>query len=194
MINLPPSEDESGEEPGVEPISRSQRKREAEEITQLGQLISELPDSDLEKIPLDERVGHAVDELRKIRSFGARKRQLHYLGKVLRKSDLEPIRAALKAIQMSAKAETQLLHVMEQWRDRLLGEGDPALSEFLQQYPRADRQQLRQIVRNHNKEVEQKKIRQASNSAPEHQKNAATKSSREIFKLIRATLTDAAEE
>lgn len=193
MIDLSTSEEESGEEPGFEPISRSQRKREAEEITQLGQHISELPASDLEKIPLDERVAHAVHELRKMRSFGARKRQLHYLGKVLRKAELEPIRAALKAIQMSAKAETQLLHVMEQWRDRLLGEGDPALAEFLQQYPAADRQQLRQLVRNHDKEVAQKKSKHASNSAPENQKTT-TKSAREIFKLIRTTLTDATGE
>ena len=158
----------------VEEVSRSQRKREADEITRLGQNISELGAADLDRIPLDESVRDAVDKLRKITSFGAKKRQLLYLGKLMRATDLEPVYAALNAIRLSANTETQRFHVMEQWRDRLIDGNDDALAEFLTQYPNADRQRMRQLIRNSQREKSQ---------------NKPPKSARELFKLLRTSLT-----
>ncbi len=187
-----PTEDQSDE-----PISRSQRKREAEQITRLGERISGLSENDLRKLPLDERVRAAVDELRKIRSFGARKRQLHYLGKVLRNAELAPIHAALKAIQLSANAETRLLHASEKWRDRLLTEGNSAIEAFLQDYPDSDRQQIRQLVRNHGREsarASHDRCASVDAHASAGTQHGGTKAAREIFKLIRTTLTQAADQ
>lgn len=159
--------------------SRSQLKRDAEEITQLGQTISELSASDLAKIPLEERAADAVHQLRKIRSFGARKRQLHYLGKILRNSELRPIRDALETIQLESQLQNKQFHDAEHWRDLLLNEGQPALQDFLSKYPLADRQRLRQLLRNHHKET---------NSAA-NGKTPSSKAAREIFKLIRNAIS-----
>ncbi len=172
-----PPEDTNDE--SLEPPSKSQLKREADEITQLGKLLGELNAPDLAKIPLDEAIADAVHELRRIRSFVARKRQLHYLGKLLRKSDVTPIRTALQAIQLESQAQNKHFHTAEHWRDQLL-EDSQALQTFIGAYPAVDRQRLRQLIRNHQRETEQV----AAGKTP------SKKAAREIFKLVRDAISE----
>lgn len=153
--------------------SKSQRKREADRITQLGKTISELGEPDIRKLGLDDDVLDAVMALRKINSRGAGKRQRLYLGKLLRSRDLNPIEAALQTLQQSANNATRQFHELEQWRDRLINDGNTALSAFIQQYPESDRQRLRQLIRNARQETEQ---------------NKPPKFSRELFRLLRETV------
>jgi len=136
----------------LEEVSRSQRKREADAIRDLGARLAELRGSELAKIPLPDDIVSAIEELNRIKANGARKRQLGFLAKKLRQIDTAPIDAALEAIRQSARANTKSLHMIENWRDRLLGDiaGESekqALTAFLDQYLEADRQQFRHLQR-----------------------------------------------
>ena len=101
---------------------------------------------------------------------GARRRQLQFIGKLMRDIDPEPIQQYFEAQRQKARQQVQIHHDLEHWRDRLIDEGDPAVESFLQEHPQADRQHLRQLVRQAKKE-------QAQNKPP--------KSSRALFRYIR---------
>lgn len=151
-------------------ISKSQLKRESHAMSDLGRTLVELPQHKLNKIPLEEDLKEAIALARRIKERGGHKRQLQYVGKLLRITDAEPILAALHQLEIEHAQENARLHRLEQWRDRLLKEGDSALGELLAQQPDADRQQLRQLLRNAQKEREQ---------------NKPPKSARELFKFLR---------
>lgn len=151
-------------------ISKSQLKRESHALTDLGKELVELHQNKLDKIPLDEKLQDAIALVHRVKARGGRKRQLQYIGKLLRTADIEPILAAMDGLKLEDAQENARLHRLEQWRDRLLEEGDTALSELLSQYPDADRQHLRQLLRNAQKE-------QSQNKPP--------KSARELFKYLR---------
>jgi len=130
------------------PPSKSQRKRDMHAQFDLGKVLVELPTSQLKKLSLDESLYDAIDICKTIRQHGARKRQHKLISKLLSDADTAAIQDAVddfKAPQREAIAE---LHAIEDWRDRLIAEDDVALTEFIGQYPSADRQQLRQILRN----------------------------------------------
>lgn len=151
-------------------ISKSQLKRESHALTDLGKELVELHQNKLDKIPLDEKLQDAIALVHRVKARGGRKRQLQYIGKLLRTADIEPILAAMDGLKLEDAQENARLHRLEQWRDRLLEEGDTALSELLSQHPDADRQHLRQLLRNAQKE-------QSQNKPP--------KSARELFKYLR---------
>jgi ribosome-associated protein len=151
-------------------ISKSQLKRESHAMSDLGRTLVELPQHKLNKIPLEEDLKEAITLARRIKERGGHKRQLQYIGKLLRIADAEPILAALHKLEIEHAQENARLHRLEQWRDRLLKEGDSALGELLAQQPDADRQQLRQLLRSAQKEREQ---------------NKPPKSARELFKFLR---------
>ncbi len=150
--------------------SKSQLKRDSHALQDLGEALVELPAAQLAKMPLWEELREAVNLARRISQRGGRKRQLKYIGKLLRSGDPEPIREALAALEQTSAEETARHHLAERWRTRLLEEGDPALAEFLDQYPDVDRQQLRQLVRNAQSE-------QARGKPPRF--------FRELFRLVR---------
>lgn len=142
--------------------SKSQLKREAHAVRELGEELAALGAAERARVPLPEDVVDAIDELNRTTKNGARKRQLGWLAKRMRKIDIEPIEAALESIRQSARANTQTLHLVEQWRDRLLGEDTSAnpkqaLTDFLDKYPHADAQQLRQLQRSAGKEKSDRK-------------------------------------
>jgi ribosome-associated protein len=83
--------------------------------------------------------------------FGAQNRQKQYIGKIMRQIDPEPIRQALATFDREGVADKQVHKLTEQWRERLLGEGDTALQDFIEQYPATDSQRLRQIMRKYGK-------------------------------------------
>lgn len=123
--------------------SRSERKREAERLQHLGQRITELKPSDLALIPLPEDMITAISTYRKINSFEARRRQLQFIGKLMRRTDSEPILEALDKLDGSSAAARYEFHQLELWRERLM-EDPQALTDYLTEHPTADRQRLRQ--------------------------------------------------
>ena len=130
--------------------SRSQERREALAVLDLAKRLVELSDAQLAHLALDDDLHAEVLAARRITQQIARKRQTQFLAKQLRKraEALEPIRAALEHDKDQSRRETAALHRIEQWRDRLLDGGDEALTQLLAEFPQADRQQLRQLVRN----------------------------------------------
>jgi len=127
--------------------SKTQRKNEALALTDLGRRLVELKPQQLAAIPLPEDVARAVRDARAFNSHGARKRQLQYLGKLLRQIDVGAIQAALDRALAPGRHEAALAKQAEHWREQLLTQGDEALSEFLAACPQADRQHLRQLMR-----------------------------------------------
>lgn len=149
--------------------SKTKLKAEADAQQALGVRLSELPKDKLEKLNLPEDVLAAVLETKKITANGAIRRQRQYLGRLMREIDTAPIVDQLARWDGKHTAENAYFHGLERWRERLIN--DPkAISEFISQYPLVDIQQLRNLVRNAQKEL-------AANKPP--------KSSREIFKIIR---------
>lgn len=137
----------------AEEVSKSQRKRDMHALQELGQQLVELPKDLFEKITLEENLHDAIVAARNIRQHGARKRQLQYIGKIMRSIDAKPILEQLNTIRGHSNQATQALHNIERWRDRLLKEGDNALEELVKQHQQADRQYLRQLLRNAQKET-----------------------------------------
>ena len=137
--------------------SKTQVKKELQEITELGERLLEIRPSLLEKLPLSELCLKAIREGQKIHHHTGKKRQIKYIGKLLRDEDLDGIRAELAIADQYHQLEVRKQHLLEQWRDRLMAEGDQATFELLQLEPALDRQQLRQLVRNAQKEQEHNK-------------------------------------
>jgi len=139
--------------------SKSQRKRDSRSLRTLGETLVELPAGRLDSLPLGEALIEAIALYRRIPSHGARKRQLGFIAKLLRATDPEPIEAALQRFQQQDRQSVAHFHHLEQWRDRLLEEGDTAIDELLEQFPAADRQHLRQLVRQARKDQAGQKTR-----------------------------------
>jgi len=126
-------------------ISKTERKRRAQKLHKLSETLSELSPSQLNKIPLPESLSDAFQSLRKTHSNGARKRQLQYIGKLMRMVETENIERALADITQATLLDTRRFHQLEDWRKRLLC-ADEAFSEFLNQYPSTNRNELRKLI------------------------------------------------
>lgn len=154
------------------PPSKSQRKRDVEALQKLGRELTELSKDQLKKMDLPEKLLIAVQEYQRITSHGAMRRQMQFIGKVMREIEDEDVDAivehlaAMRGESATAKAE---FHAIERWRARLL-EDDGAVTEWLDAHPGSDAQQLRQLIRNARREAELGK---------------PPKSSRELFRLLR---------
>lgn len=155
--------------------SKSQIKREMHALQELGASLVKLSNKDLAKIPMPDELAEAIAEAHSIRSKLALKRQTQYIGKLMRGLDAEPIQQALDAIRQCGQQSTAQFHAVEQWRDRIINEGQKALDEFVGLHPEADRQQLRQLMLNAAKEAKQDK---------------PPKSARSLFKLLRELMGD----
>jgi ribosome-associated protein len=136
--------------------SKSQIKREMEELQKLGAKLIDLSETQLQRIPMGERLDKAVREARTMKHREGRRRQLQFIGKLMRDSDSEAIRKAYERASSTGQEHTKILHLSEQWREKLLNQPD-ALEKFLAEYPSADRQHLRQLIRNAQKEQSQNK-------------------------------------
>lgn len=145
--------DDDFDESEEEAPSKSQRKRDMHALQALGEALVDLPLDQFNKIDLPEDLRTAIMEARHIRQRGARKRQMQYVGRLMRNVDAEPIREHLDTLLGRSRQAAQQLHHIERWRDRLLAEGDAALEELLQLHPQADIQNLRQLVRTAHKET-----------------------------------------
>ncbi|MGQ4661434.1 ribosome biogenesis factor YjgA [Lysobacter sp. F6437] len=153
--------------------SRSQQRRDALEVLSLGQQLVALTETQLARLPVPEALLPHIRDARRITSHIAHKRQLAFLAKQMRREDdevLEAIRDALDEKGDAARREVAAMHRVEAWRDRLLAEGDEALAELIEQYPDADRQGLRQLVRN---------------TLEERKRNKPPRAFRELFRQLR---------
>ena len=128
-------------------ISKSQRKRESQALRQLGESLVKLPAKQLDKIPLETDLRDAIDLCRRINSHSARKRQLGFIGKLLRNTEIDDIQTALEKLQQQDRQAVQQFHQLEQLRDQLIEHGDDALHLITDKHPHVDRQHLRQLIR-----------------------------------------------
>lgn len=165
--------EETGDLQEEEIISKSQRKRDAEAAQQLGKDILGLSQEAQNSMELPESLSKALDDARRIKKNSALKRQLQYIGKLMRSIELEPIKEQYLKLTNHYDKDIKFLHTLEKWRDRLLTEGDKALEDLLNEAPNADRQHLRQLIRQSMKET---------------QLNKPPKSAREIFKYLKTLL------
>jgi ribosome-associated protein len=160
--------------------SKTRIKQQMEELRDLGQVIVELADSRVKQLPMTERLTEAVMICRKITAHGGRKRQLQYIGKLLRdepEENMLAIRGKLAAFSGASNTENARFHALERWRDRLIAQ-DEAIDAFMRSYPAAPLQRVRQLSRQARKDAEAGK---------------SPKSARELFKLIREVAEGAGE-
>src|SRR3972149_4405780 len=125
--------------------SKSQRKREMQALQKTGARLVELNADQLAQIELPERLLEAILEAQRIRDFEGRRRQMQYIGKLMREVDPAPIRGKLEQWHGVARAHTASQHLAERWRGRLLDDDD-ALALFANEYPGSDLQRLRSLV------------------------------------------------
>jgi len=133
-------------------VSKTRRKREMHELQALGVALARLSDSQLEIIEIPEKLLAAVLEAKRIKSHEAKRRQMQYIGRLMRELDPAPIRARLAELEGSSAQATARHRRLESWRSRLLGD-DEALTAFAAEYPGADLQALRTLIRNARKEA-----------------------------------------
>jgi ribosome-associated protein len=162
----------------VGPPSKTQLKAEADEKQALGEALLTLRADLMAKLDLPEKLLDAISEAKKITNFEGRRRQMQFIGKLMRPLDTEPIRAAIDEQANGSAQLTLALHLAEQWRDKLIA-SDDALSDWLTEHPGTDSQQLRALIRQARKDAKPEK----PGEAPRH-----GKSYREIFQLVRETL------
>ncbi|MFO1205483.1 MAG: ribosome biogenesis factor YjgA [Burkholderiales bacterium] len=141
-------------------ISKTRRKRAMHDLQDLGEALVELSSERLAALALPEPLGEAVREARRLKSFGARRRQAQYIGRLMREVDPAPIRARIDAWEGNSRAHAAWLHDLERWRERLLTDGQ-TLTELAQKFPGADLQHLHTLVRNAREDA-------ASGKPPKH--------------------------
>jgi ribosome-associated protein len=133
-------------------VSKTRKKREMHELQALGVALAELPEAQLKAMTLGEDLLQAILEAKRIRSHEAKRRQMQYIGRLMRTIDPAPIRARLAEVEGHSAQATARHRRLEAWRERLLGD-DEALTAFAAEYPGADLQVLRTLIRNARKEA-----------------------------------------
>ncbi|MCG9598430.1 ribosome-associated protein [Vibrio sp. Isolate25] len=150
-------------------VSKTEMKRDMEELQKLGEELASLKPSVLEKFPLSEDLAEAIKDAQRFKNE-ARRRQLQYIGKLMRFEDPEPLQAALDKVRNKHSQATAALHKLEQLRDRIVEQGDEAIADVMELYPQADRQRLRQLARQ---------------AAKERKAGKPAKAFREIFQVLK---------
>ena len=130
----------------IEPFSKSQKKQNAKDITDLGNQLAQLSEAQLSALPYPE-IEAAIKEYKRITKGNARKRQMLYIGKLLRQVDLTAIEDLIDRYDSSSDAHRLLIHQFESWRLRLLASDPLVITELGERYSALDRQALRTIVR-----------------------------------------------
>lgn len=155
--------------------SKSARKRHSDDLQSLGEALIELSASELDALPLPEALRDAVLLAQRITAHGGRYRQKQYIGKLMRKFDAEPIRAAINARRDRERVAAMRFHRIEQWRDKLLREGAEAVAKLKAEFPNIDAAAIGALTERARKE----------------QQNASQKvtpAGRELFRLLREAM------
>ncbi len=151
------------------PINKSERKRAAARLQEIGRALAELRPARLDEIPLPETLERAIYDYRRFASREAKRRQLQRIGKLMREIDTAPIEAALERLEGRSASARYEQHQLERWRDRLI-EDPAALTDYLAEHPHSERQTLRHLI---------ERARTAGNE--QQQKTA----SRALFRFLR---------
>lgn len=162
-------QDDEQEEEEIIWVSKSEIKRDAEALKKIGVELVALSKAALDKIPLDEELITEIELAQKTKREGLR-RQMQLIGKLLRSRDMQPILDALDKLKNKHNQQTAHFHKIEQWRDRLIADGDAEITRFMAQYPDAERQTLRSLIRGAQKE---------------QQANKPPKSARALFQYLK---------
>lgn len=166
---------------GGDAPSRTELKRESTEQQKLGEELLTLRADLMARLGLPDKLTEAIADARRITNFEGRRRQMQFIGKLMRQLDedlLGQVRAALAEQHSGSAGETMALHQVEQWRDALLAD-DGALAKWVGLYPRADSQQLRALVRQARKDAKPSRPGETARHG---------KAYRELFQLVRAQL------
>ena len=155
-------------------ISKSQRKRDMLALQSLGERLVQLSSEQIHQLDLPTELRDAVFEAQSIRQRGALRRQLQYIGRLMRSIDAQTVQAKLDQQTSHSAAETAFFHRVEHWREQLLHDEQTAMTAFFREYPHADRQQLRQLVGSTKKELSQ---------------NKSSGQFRKLFQFLRATMS-----
>lgn len=150
MMNL----DEDANE--QEEVSKTQIKREMDALQELGKRLTQLNQEQLKLVPMDDNLADAITEYQRLKKHEAKRRQLQYIGRLMRNTDAEAIAHAVHVFDASQAEHTQHFHLIERWREQLMA--DPgAVTQFISEFPQVDSQQLRQLIRNALKQQKQGK-------------------------------------
>ena len=156
--------------------SKTRRKKESHDLQDLGEALVAMPDGRLVDLPMDESLFDAIRQYRVTRTHEGRRRQMQYIGKLMRRNDPEPLREAVAAMQLGQAKDALALHDAERWRNELIA-SDSALDGWLVEHPQADVQQLRSLIR---------AARKDASVAPEQRSGKAF---RELFRFLRQNPT-----
>lgn len=166
---------EAAPEPSyAERPSKTRRKAVSHELQDLGAAAVALPDDRLAALPIAGVLLDAIRDYRRTRTHEARRRQMQYIGKLMRVHEVEPIRQAVADLQLGRAKDALALHDAERWRAELIADDDAA-TRWAREHPQADLQQLRSLVR---------AARKDAALAPEQRSGRAF---RELFRFIRQT-------
>lgn len=156
------------------PPSKTKIKKQMHELRDLGAELTELSKDQIAQLDLPENLREAILGMKGINKFGAQRRQMQYIGKLMREVDIAPILAKLDAWKGTSQQHIAYMHLLERWRDRLLS-SDAVMTELLSAHPHADAQRLRTLIRNAQKEIEAGK---------------PPKNFREIFQVLREIIPE----
>lgn len=168
---------------GTDAPTRTDLKRESTELQKLGEDLLTLRQDLMTKLELPDKLIEAVAEAKRITNFEGRRRQMQYIGKLMRQLEptrLDDIRTALVEQHTPSAQETQMLHLAEQWRDRLVADDDAA-GQWMNLCPSTDSQQLRALIRQARKDAKPEKPGEALRHGRAY---------REIFQLVREQLAN----
>ncbi len=135
------------------PPSRSMLKRASLALQVLGQTLLDMPASRLIEIDMPERLRDALDDYKKTRSFEGKRRQIQYIGKIMRAIDAEPLREAVAQYELGHAHNALALHQSERWRAELISDDPDAITRWVADFPDTDVQQLRTLIRNARKDA-----------------------------------------
>lgn len=167
---------------GTDEQSRTDLKRESTELQKLGEALLTLRTELLVQLPLSDKFREAIADAKRITNFEGKRRQMQFIGKLMRKleaAELEAVRTALDVQANGSAADNLVLHQSEQWRDRMIAD-DEAAGEWIANYPATDTQQLRALIRQARKDA----IPAKPGAVVRH-----GRAYREIFQLLREALT-----
>lgn len=172
-------------------VSKTDLKKQSDRLQRLGEDLLTLRQGLMDKLDLPDKLVDALAEARRITNFEGRRRQMQFIGKLMRKLEDETvaaIEAALEVQHQGSAADTLRLHHAEQWRDRLIAD-DQALQDWLTLDADADLQRLRSLIRQARKDAQETNAAERPGEAQRH-----GKSYREIFQIVRTRLDAQAQE
>lgn len=156
------------------PPSRSQKKRDSTALQVLGGKLAELPDSALKRLNLPPRLAEAIADYKKLTGHEARRRQLQFIGALMRETDTSPLSRAVDDMQAGNRSQAREFHAVEGWRDALLAGDESHLEDMVALAPEEERAEVRSRIR-----------LLARNARAEAAKNKPPRSSRALFRLLR---------